>query len=220
MYSFAQRPDTQAVDEPLYAHYLRVSGAIHPGRDTVLEAMDNDGRRVVEEVILGPCRRPVLFCKQMAHHLRDLDWAFLDSTVNVILIRDPVEVLPTLSVQIPNPGLADTGYEVQARLLERFSADGPVPVLDARELLLNPRRVLGTLCDTIGLDFDENMLSWPAGAREFDGVWAEWWYHNVHRSTGFIAYRPKTDPFPDTLQPLLAQCRPFYEKLYSAAIKA
>ena len=24
MYSFAQRPDTRVVDEPLYAHYLRV----------------------------------------------------------------------------------------------------------------------------------------------------------------------------------------------------
>ena len=31
MYSFAQRPDTRVVDEPLYGHYLRVSGAEHPG---------------------------------------------------------------------------------------------------------------------------------------------------------------------------------------------
>ena len=30
MYSFAQRPDTRVVDEPLYAQYLRVSGALHP----------------------------------------------------------------------------------------------------------------------------------------------------------------------------------------------
>ena len=56
MYSFAQRADTRVVDEPLYAHYLRVSGADHPGREEVLAALDQDGERVVREVILGPLR--------------------------------------------------------------------------------------------------------------------------------------------------------------------
>ena len=50
MYSFAQRRDTRVVDEPLYGHYLRVSGAQHPGRDEVMAAMDNDGRRVMENL--------------------------------------------------------------------------------------------------------------------------------------------------------------------------
>ena len=53
MYSFAQRADTRVVDEPLYAHYLRVSGADHPGRDEVLAAQEQDGERVVRDVILG-----------------------------------------------------------------------------------------------------------------------------------------------------------------------
>jgi hypothetical protein len=58
MYSFAQRSDTRVVDEPLYAHYLRVSGAAHPGREAVLEAQDSDGERVVRERILGPATVP------------------------------------------------------------------------------------------------------------------------------------------------------------------
>ncbi|MGD8481270.1 MAG: sulfotransferase family protein, partial [Gammaproteobacteria bacterium] len=33
MYSFAQRPDTRVLDEPLYGHYLKSSGARHPGRE-------------------------------------------------------------------------------------------------------------------------------------------------------------------------------------------
>src|SRR5262245_8759110 len=77
MYAFAQRDDTQVLDEPLYAHYLRVSGADHPGKEEVMAAMENDGERVVREVILGPSDRPVLFMKQMAHHLVELDWGFL-----------------------------------------------------------------------------------------------------------------------------------------------
>jgi hypothetical protein len=69
MYSFAQRSDTRVVDEPLYAHYLRLSGAQHPGRQAVLAREEADGEKVVREVILGPSRAPVLFLKQMAHHL-------------------------------------------------------------------------------------------------------------------------------------------------------
>ena len=30
MYAFGQRSDTEIIDEPLYAHYLHVTGAAHP----------------------------------------------------------------------------------------------------------------------------------------------------------------------------------------------
>jgi len=58
MYSFAERPDTCVVDEPLYGHYLRVSGADHPGRSEVLQAMDCDGDAVIRN-LLGSVRPPV-----------------------------------------------------------------------------------------------------------------------------------------------------------------
>jgi hypothetical protein len=32
MYSFAQNEAVAVIDEPLYGHYLRVTGADHPGR--------------------------------------------------------------------------------------------------------------------------------------------------------------------------------------------
>lgn len=221
MYAFAQRPDTTVVDEPLYGHYLRVSGADHPGRDKLLATMDCDGRQVIEKLILGPSDSPVRFFKMMAHHLVDLDRSFLDHTINVILTRDPVEVLPTLSVQLGAPALADTGYEIQLWLYEDLTRRGrDIVVLDARELLLDPAGVLEQLCKKLGLNMDPCMLAWPAGARDFDGAWAPWWYHNVHRSTGFEPYRPKTEPFPEQLKPLLALARPLYQKLHSASIKA
>ena len=53
MYSFAQRPDTRVVDEPLYAHYLRVSGAEHPGKAEVLRSQEQDGEKVVRDVARG-----------------------------------------------------------------------------------------------------------------------------------------------------------------------
>lgn len=221
MYSFAQRPDTRVVDEPLYAHYLRVSGVDHPGRAEVLRAMDTDGERVVREVVLGPSDRPVLFFKQMAHHLAGLDRAFLDQTVNVLLVRDPREVLASLVRQLPDPTLADTGLAVQSELLEQLIEAQRAPaVLDSRELLSDPPGVLAALCAHVGIGFDPVMLSWSAGARPEDGVWAPYWYESVHRSTGFAPYRPKTEPLAERLLPLLEECRPHYDRLYSHAIRS
>src|SRR5437867_240859 len=96
MYSFAQRADTRVVDEPLYAHYLRVSGAQHPGREAVLASQEQDGAKVARDVILGPSAagdRPVLFFKQMAHHLVEIDRSFLARCANVLLTREPEEML-------------------------------------------------------------------------------------------------------------------------------
>lgn len=221
MYSFAQRADTRVVDEPLYGHYLRVSGAEHPGREEVLEAMETDGEKVARELILGPCDHPVLFMKQMAHHLTELGLGFLERTVNVLLIRDPADMLRSLRHQLPNPRLEDTGMAVQHGLLERLVGLGQdPPVLEARQLLLDPPGVLSRLCDRLGLDFDDAMLRWPAGARPEDGVWAPHWYHNVHRSTGFAPYREKTDPVPERLLGVLEECRPHYEALFAKALRA
>lgn len=66
LYSFAQRNDTQVVDEPYYGHYLRVSGADHPDKEKVTAQMDCDGNRVTREVIRGPCDRPIIFFKSRA----------------------------------------------------------------------------------------------------------------------------------------------------------
>lgn len=221
MYSFAQRNDTQVVDEPLYAHYLRVSGADHPGKGEVMAALENDGERVVRETILGPCDQPVLFMKQMAHHLVELDWAFLKKTTNVLLVRDPVEMLPSLAQNLTWPTLRDTGLAKQTELLDTLRAWGQdPPVLEARELLLDPDGVLRQLCERLGIPFQEKMLNWPAERRPEDGVWAKYWYQNVHRSTGFQPYRQKEEPFPPNLLPMLQECRPHYDKLYAAAIKA
>lgn len=220
MYSFRQRPDTTVVDEPLYAHYLSRTGVIHPGRDDVLAAQSHDGEAVVRDVILGEVPTPVLFVKNMGHHLRGLDWSFLGRLHNVILTRDPAEVLASFIKQVPDPDLEGTGLPVQVELLEATLAEGRRPlVVDSRLLLTDPRSVLTQLLDAIGLDFDERMLSWPSGPVPEDGVWAPHWYASVHRSTGFGEYRPKDEPVPESVQPVLEQARPLYDRLLAHAIR-
>ncbi len=221
MYSFRQRPDTVVVDEPLYAHYLRTTGADHPGISEVLETMEGDGGRVVREVILGPCGRPVHFFKNMAHHLVGLDREFLSRITNVLLIRHPEEMLPSLAEQLPEPTLRDTGLRQQVEILDAvLEEDGEPVVFDAKELLLDPAGILRKACERLGIPFEEKMLRWPAGPKPEDGVWSKHWYDSVHASTGFAPYRPKTGRFPQRLEPLLVECLPLYERLRGHAITA
>lgn len=223
MYSFAQRTDTTVFDEPLYAHYLSKTPArgYHPGAEQVIATMENDGEKVVRELMLGPAPTPVVFFKQMTHHLNELDWGFLDQTVNVLLTRDPREMLPSYAAVVETPTLRDVGYAQHIELLEYLQGRGQSPpVLDAREVLLDPHRVLSLLCARIGIPFQEQMLHWQPGPRPEDGSWAKYWYAGVHRSIGFEPYHPKNEPFPEKLEPLLAECLPYYEKLRALAIKA
>ena len=221
MYAFAQRRDTRVVDEPLYGHYLRVTGAAHPGADEVMAHMSTDAGQVIAEVILGPCDRSVLFFKQMAHHLVELDRSFLAQTTNVLLIRDPVQMLPSLAQNLAEPTLRDTGLALQTELYDHLVSLGQrPPVIDAKQILLNPARVLSKLCEQLGLPFEENMLHWQAGPRPEDGIWAKHWYHAVHQSTGFQPYRAKSEPMPARLEPLLAECLPHYARLAAHVILA
>ncbi len=221
MYSFAELPSIEVVDEPLYAHYLRVTGLEHPGRDDVLCSMDNDGDAVMRELIRrqSAMQGRRLFLKQMAHHLIEIDTGFLDAMHNVLLIRDPKDMLPSLVIQIPEATLADTGLEQQWRLYEDLKNRGQNPaVVDSGTLLSDPGAVMARLCEHVGVTYDPSMLSWRQGARKEDGVWAPHWYHAVHRSEGFHAPRVK-GAFPDALNDLLGQCVPWYDKLIDVAIR-
>lgn len=222
MYSFAELSGVRVIDEPLYGHYLRVSGANHPGRDEIMATMNCDGGAVIRNLLQQSAEGPsqLLFMKHMAHHLIELDPGFLRSTNNIFLIRDPREMLPSLTIQLPHATLSDTGLRRQWELYTELRDSGQHPiVLDSRELLLNPEGVLRQLTLHLNIEFTSGMLTWKAGARDEDGVWAPHWYHAVHKSTGFALYEAKTD-FPDHLQPLLNDCKPWYEKLYDQALRS
>lgn len=222
MYSFAQRDDVRVVDEPLYGHYLSVSGAEHPGREEIVATMNCDAHAVMRDLIEQSGKSPAttMFIKHMAHHLVQIDLLFLEQTRNIFLIRDPREMLPSLTVQLPHATLDDTGLKRQWQLLQELVAIGQEAiVLDSRELLLDPEAVLRQLCDTLEMPFEQDMLQWPAGARNEDGIWAKHWYQAVHESSGFSSYQAK-QAFPAALEKLLDDCQPWYDKLFAFAIRA
>lgn len=220
MYSFAQRSDTKVFDEPLYAHYLSNSSAreYHPMASEILEEMEQDGHKVVE-MMCSNHEKSVLFFKQMTHHLVSIDWTFLSKMKNVILTRDPFEMLPSFAKEIENPTMHDVGYRAHIELLKYLEENGQnALVIDSKDILLNPEAKLKELCGALDIPFVKEMLSWPAGPIKEDGVWAAHWYGNVHNSLGFKPYEKKSEPFPDKLKPLLEECIPLYNKLRSRSL--
>lgn len=220
MYSFAQRPDTVVLDEPLYGHYLKVSGAQHPGRFEVLETMELDGELVIRGFCHMDYGKPVLFIKNMAHHLVNIDPMFLDQLQNILLIRNPKEMIPSLIKQISSPTIRDTGLKRQWELYQYLSEQGHHPlVIDSKELLIDPRSILTKMCIETGISYFDEMINWKPGALPEDGVWAKHWYHNVHKSIGFQKYKPKHEPIPESLMDLLKECDYYYQLLYEQALK-
>ena len=222
MYSFAQRADTQVVDEPFYACYLSQTDIKHPGQKKVLKAQPVNVKTVTDQLLTANSGVPILFIKNMAHHLKNVADNFLEQVKNVFLIRRPSEMIVSFIKKIPNPTLRDTAYQYQYRQFNHMTKvlnHAPI-VIDSGELLKHPRAVLQQMCKKLSIDFDDRMLSWPKGPIPEDGVWAEHWYESVHQSTGFKPYKPKAEPVPKRLQSLQETCCKYYQPLYKHAIKA
>lgn len=217
MRSWGNRPDTYVSDEPFYAHYLAQTGKKHPGAEEVLALHEQDWRKVVAW-LTGPIpeNRSVFYQKHMTHHLLPgMDRGWLEQVQSCFLIRDPREMLTSLVQKLDRPLLEDTGLPQQVEIFElvRDRTGRIPPVIDSKDVLLDPERILSLLCRALGVEFSREMLVWPSGPRETDGVWARYWYHAVEASTGFRAYRPKADPVPDRLTDLYEQCLEYHAVL-------
>jgi hypothetical protein len=220
MRAWGNRPDTVVCDEPLYAHYLLTTAAPHPGADEVIRSQSTDWRVVARMLTEDPLPpgKTVFYQKHMAHHMLpriERDW--LERLTHVFLIREPREVVASFTRIAGPPTLEATGLPQQLDLFEwAVERTGQVPpVIDARDVLQDPPRVLRRLCEAVDVEFSEAMLSWPPGPRPTDGVWAKYWYDAVVESTTFQPYRPSTKPVPAGLDDLLREADEIYARLYA-----
>jgi hypothetical protein len=217
MYSFAQRTDTIVEDEPFYACYLAKTNANHPGKAEVLQAQSANEEEV-KRVVFSERQKPVVFIKNMAHHIEVLnDDSFLDKCVTIFLIRDPKQIIASYAQVIEQPVLRDIGIEYELRLFNKLGKQNTI-VIDSGLLLKNPESVLTKVCERASIPFDKRMLSWSAGPKPYDGVWAPYWYSNVHQSSGFEKQESSERPLPDALKPLLTEANTYYQELVQYAI--
>lgn len=220
MYSFAQRSDMAVIDEPFYALYLHKTGLSHPGRKEVLESQSAD-ELIVRKQISSSSDSAHIFVKNMAHHMEVLGHPFLENSLNIFLIRDPKQIIASYREVIDNPVMRDIGIEFQYVLFQQLIAVNKSPVVvDSGILLQNPEGVLRQLCHACAIGFESSMLRWPSGPKPFDGVWARYWYKNVHASTGFKSQGVRDRDLPGNLGDLYERAKNYYEKLLPFSLKA
>jgi hypothetical protein len=223
MRSWGNRTDTFVCDEPLYAHYLLLTGTPHPGADEVIRSQENDWRKVVHWLTeFEPPGKTIFYQKHMTHHLLpNIDRSWLDRVTNAFLIREPREVVTSFIKIAGSPKLEETGLPQQLEIFNwvRSRTGRMPPVIDSRDVLENPQRLLRLLCEALDVEFAETMLAWPPGPRDTDGVWAKYWYDAVLKSTTFQKYKPKDEPVPSHLTGVLREAEEIYGQLYECRLR-
>jgi Sulfotransferase domain len=215
MYSFGSRQDCFAWDEPFYGFELKAGGRDHPMRDEIIAANECDWERLVAKCLAPPPDgKRVFYQKHMTHHmLEGFDRSWIAGLTNAFLIRSPERVLASYARKWPDVSLRALGFIEQAEIFSTVAdrLGRAPPVIDADDILADPRAMLTKLCAACGIAFEEAMLSWPKGPKPFDGVWAPHWYNAVWQSTGFD--KPPAEPpdLPDKLKAIADAAQPYYQ---------
>lgn len=222
MRAFENRPDTVVADEPLYAAYLARTGIDHPAREAVMASQPTELATAVA-ALFGPlpAGRRVHYAKHMAHHVEpDMDLRWTLRLRNVLLIRDPAEVVASYVRSRATCEPRDIGLPQQCWLAELWDQHGvEVPVIDAEDFLRAPEAHLRCLCDWLAVPFSSRMLSWPPGPRASDGVWAPYWYGAVWASTGFEARPTRERALAGHYAAVAEACRPLYDALHARRLQ-
>lgn len=223
MRSFGSRADTFVSDEPFYGCFLKTSGADHPMRDETIAAMDCDWRSVMNSLRSDPPDgSPVWYQKHMWHHMTGpIGYEDFEGFTHAFLIREPERMIASYLRKRDAAHFEDFGLDRQAEFFEREAdrlGNAP-PVIDANDVLADPKGALSSLCEALGIAWDPAMLSWAPGRRETDGPWAPHWYAAVEKSTGFGPAETETVNLLLDARRVAEQCRPYYERLAAHRIR-
>jgi hypothetical protein len=195
MYSFAQHPAVanNVMDEPFYAYYLHQTGVQRPYTDLVMKSQSIEPRQIIESIYRRHntvVNNQVRFIKHIAKQIVGLSASemrqLLTGTLptetckvrHLILVRDPMAVLKSFHAVLGREGatLAETSLTDLCWLyaeIERLTGRPPA-IIDSYWLQHYPEATLQLACQSIDLPWSPSMLSWPAGTKPYDGVWAPW----------------------------------------------
>lgn len=220
MYSLAQRADMVVRDEPLFGHYLAVSGANRPSRDETMLRWPTTARGALDRCMPSASNAEShLFLKHMANHVEGLPRDAFSDHRHVVLTRHPDAVLRSYGEHVEAPSMADLCYRYQLDWVAHCRREGwPVTVLESDGLLERPGEVLREWTGWLGLPWDDAMMQWEAGPRPEDGPWAKYWYEGVHRSRGWEKRQSsKAESFrpPERLRALREEAVEIFEELVS-----
>ena len=214
----------------MYASYLSKTNAYRVYKEAVLEAQENDGSKVIQDLVTGSAaahddeKKTVVFAKLMSKHGRGLDLEpLLETGYHIMLFRDPVRVITSYAAAetagtVGTVTLEETGYpDLLAIYSELKRIQGRVLLLQSDDLTKDPKTALTKVCNFCGIPFVETMLEWSKGPKSYDGVWAPQWYQKVHESTSFQHDEKPLPVLTAQHRSLVAAATPFYDVLDRAS---
>ena len=172
------------------------------------------------------CEGPV-FIKDFPHYINHL-WTpqFLACFTHAFLIRDPAKTLTSLHHQWNDFDELEVGFPEQRALFDLLTAlnGAPPPVIDSDDLLENPESMTRAFCQSVGLPFIQEALSWEPGG---DPSEHSWWdggsFHaNLAQSTGLRPQKRKyveLDRAPERVRQVHRRMKPHYDHLYQHRLR-
>ncbi|WP_395345107.1 HAD family hydrolase [Ningiella sp. W23] len=222
MRSWENRQDCEVVDEPFYAYYLHQTKSPHPMFEQILSSQSSVYNEVANRLCTGDCTTELQYQKHMTHHmLEGCDLSWTKALQHCFLIRDPAFVVNSYTNSRGTCSVEAIGIIRQYELYNQISeltGNANIPVVDSADVLSQPLETLSKFCQHLEVGFDHGMLSWPAGERASDGVWAEHWYKSVRASTGFSPSVSQAFSLTKAQQDIVDEVMPFYAILKAKAL--
>ena len=194
MRSWSSRKDTFVTDEPFYSYYLKEKKLKHPLYKEIINMYSSNYEEVVDYLVgKVPNYKKIWYQKHMAHHILDLnEIEWISNCNNCILIRHPEEVISSFTKKNKLKSVEELGYPQQYEIIKFLKKmNKTFIIIDSKELLMNPEKLLSDWCSKINIKFYKSMLKWEKGNHINDGIWWESWYDNVIKTTGFDKYEKK-----------------------------
>ena len=149
---------------------------------------------------------------------------------HTFLIRHPLKSIPSLLRASKKCGLSspldDIGFKQLYDFYEvvRLNLDPHPIVIDADDLLANPRDIMERYCKETGLPFEEQMLTWEPGVIE---EWCSYihykeFFGTIMETSGFLKPRTDTTTVADLskeAQDVYREILPYYEEMYRVRLQ-
>jgi hypothetical protein len=216
---FVERGDFKVFHEPFSASYYYSEDRISHRYANEDPKAEYNYENVLARLFESWERR--VYFKDMALHAKGvMTPEFVSRFTNTFIIRNPIPVIASLSRFWPDFTLEETGYELQHRLFSLAVENGEEPaIVDAADLTENPEGVVAIYCESLGIFFILEALSWDPRKMPDWEMWAEW-HTEAEESTG-IKKEPLEDDteLPEGLEEVYEHCLPYYEELHEKRLR-
>jgi hypothetical protein len=216
---FVERGDFKVFHEPFSASYYYSEDRLSDRYINEEPKAEYNYENVLARLFESWERR--VYFKDMALHAKGvMTPEFVSKFTNTFIIRNPIPVIASLKRFWPDFTLEETGYDLQHRLFSLAVENGEEPgIVDAADLTANPEGVVAAYCESLGIPFMPEALSWDPQKMPDWEMWAEW-HTEAEESTG-IKKEPLEDDteLPEGLEEVYEHCLPYYEELHKKRLR-